>query len=441
MVTGNMLRRQRFMHYDASFDRPNRNCRTHANDQLISRLKKLPLQSRLEMNKKIMDRNRARRERACSNSDEVSDVESLITIEDEEMDDIRSDPDVFAAAKPLLDAATIRELNRANKEDATREKEARLTLGDSEWALEPDAILTKIDATQPNPISFPPEMFFTANKHNFPLAFFTPKNLSFINSILHKNAHEDKKYILNISDMEKKIKGAKTGPSRDEEMTVLDWWKAYNNYYAFESSRSMSLENNPRALFFKSHFNFFVNQEDSEELYDIWRPYEAKLRQRHYELDMEFDAAMYANTWTEIKAISASRPKQYAAKKKTYRHVYPSSLSYSKKNNSSSKPPFSPPPYQPFHTGNQDKDLAPRCIGCGQRGHKIGDKNANHGRFPFVLYSGTEIRTKDGNKKICILYNCLGLCNKGCSRNKHICSLCGGTHSCRDYHPSCARIG
>ncbi|KAJ3717196.1 hypothetical protein DFJ43DRAFT_1159869 [Lentinula guzmanii] len=328
MVTGNMLRRQRFMHYDASFDRPNRNCRTHANDQLISRLKKLPLQSRLEMNKKIMDRNRARRERACSNSDEVSDVESLITIEDEEMDDIRSDPDVFAAAKPLLDAATIRELNRANKEDATREKEARLTLGDSEWTLEPDAILTKIDATQLNPISFPPEMFFTAkHKHNFPLAFFTPKNLSFINSNLHKNAHEDKKYILNISDMEKKIKGAKTGPSRDEEMTVLDWWKAYTNYHAFESSRSMSPENNPRALFFKSHFNFFVNQEDSEELYDIWRPYEAKLRQRHYELDMEFDAAMYANTWMEIKAISASRPKQYAAKENTYQHVYPSSLS------------------------------------------------------------------------------------------------------------------
>ncbi|KAJ3750639.1 hypothetical protein DFH05DRAFT_1565984 [Lentinula detonsa] len=155
MVTGNILKQHRFMHYDASFDCPNRNRRTHANDQLISRLKKLPLQSRLEMNKKIMDRNRARRERACVNTDDTSDVESLITIEDEEMDDIRSDPDVFATFKPLLDPATIRELNKANKEDSTKEKEARPVLDEGERTLEPDAILTKIDATQPNPISFP----------------------------------------------------------------------------------------------------------------------------------------------------------------------------------------------------------------------------------------------------------------------------------------------
>ncbi|KAJ3998169.1 hypothetical protein F5050DRAFT_1873075 [Lentinula boryana] len=307
MVSGNIFKRQRFMHYDASFDCANRNRRTHANDQIIAKLKKLPLQSRLEMNKKIMDRNRARRERACSNEEGVSDVESLITIEDEEMDDIRLDSDVFATVKPLLDAVTIRELNRANKEDAMKEKETRSTAGNSEWTLEPDAILTKIDATQPNPISFPREMFFTAkHKHTFPLAFFTPKNLSFINSNLHKIdrtrvTHEDKKYILSISDMEKRIKEAKTGPSRDEEMTVLDWWKAYDNYYAFKSSRAMSLEKTPRALFFKSHFNFFVNQEDSEELYDIWRPYEVKLRQRHYELDMEFDAAI--DRGLEIKAI------------------------------------------------------------------------------------------------------------------------------------------
>ncbi|KAJ3994987.1 hypothetical protein F5050DRAFT_1831392, partial [Lentinula boryana] len=369
MVTGITSKRQRFMHYDASFDRPSRNRRTHANEQITTRLKKLPLQSRLEMNKKIMDRNRARRERACSNEEEVSDVESLITVEDEEMDDIRSDPDVFATVKPLLDAATIRELNRANKEDSTKEKEARSAIGNNEWTLEPDIVLNKIDATQPNPISFPREMFFTAkHKHTFPLAFFTPKNLSFINSNLHKIdrthvAHEDKKYILSISDMEKKIKEAKTGPSRDEEMTVLDWWKAYDNYYAFESSRAMSLENTPRALFFKSHFNFFVNQEDSEELYDIWRPYEAKLRQRHYELDMEFEASMYANTWTEIKAISVSRGKQHTPRESSNYTAYSSSQYDSRKSNSSFKTTTHPLPNQFFRASNPEKDSAPRCIG------------------------------------------------------------------------------
>lgn len=72
-----------------------------------------------------------------------SDVESLITIEDAEMDDIRSDPNIFAAAKPLLDVATIAELNRANREDAAREKETRPMASNNEWELEPDIFLSK----------------------------------------------------------------------------------------------------------------------------------------------------------------------------------------------------------------------------------------------------------------------------------------------------------
>ncbi|KAE9411638.1 hypothetical protein BT96DRAFT_930680 [Gymnopus androsaceus JB14] len=91
-------------------------------------------------------------------------MESIITIENAEMDNIRSDTDIFMAVKPLLDVATIAELNRANREDA------------------------------------------------------------------------------DIDNMEK-IKEVKTGPSRDNEMTILDWWKAYNNYYTFEASCYKSLEN------------------------------------------------------------------------------------------------------------------------------------------------------------------------------------------------------
>lgn len=70
-----------------------------------------------------------------------------------------------------------------------------------------------------------------------------------INSNLHKIdrtrvTHEDKKY---ISDMERRIKEGKTGPSRDET-TVLDCLKVYDNYHAFEASRAMSLENSSRLI-------------------------------------------------------------------------------------------------------------------------------------------------------------------------------------------------
>ncbi|KAE9384887.1 hypothetical protein BT96DRAFT_982194 [Gymnopus androsaceus JB14] len=160
MVTSSTSRRKCFMAYDASFDRPTRKPKTHTNETRITRLKKLPVQSRLEMNRKIMDRNKARREKACTTADDVSDVESLITIEDEEMDNIRSDPDVFALAKPYLDAATIAEMNRANREDAENRKEVAAEAAESEKEseFEPDVTLHEPNSTSQTENKFPKEI-------------------------------------------------------------------------------------------------------------------------------------------------------------------------------------------------------------------------------------------------------------------------------------------
>ncbi|KAE9391854.1 hypothetical protein BT96DRAFT_1059174 [Gymnopus androsaceus JB14] len=265
------------MPYDTSFDHQTRKSRTHINNHTIAQLKKLPLQSHLEMNKKVMDRNKKRREKALGTG-KVLDMESLITIEDKEMDNILSDPDVFVAAKLLLDAATIAKLNRANREDTAKEKEIRPMPSNKEWTLKPDVALNKQDSSQPNPINFPREMFITtSHKFTFPLAFSMQKNISFISSNLHKFKqtcldHAEKKFILDINNMEKKIKEAKMGLSRDNKMTIVDWLKLYNNYYTFEAACYTSFENLPCALLFRAHFNFFVNQEDSDELFHIWRP-------------------------------------------------------------------------------------------------------------------------------------------------------------------------
>lgn len=347
--------------------------------------------------------------------------------------------DVFAAAKPFLNVATISEMNRANKEDTGKGKETRLTAEDSEVELEPDVTLSKPDSTQPAQIKFPAEMFLTVHhKHIFPLAFFTPDNISYINLNLHKFKRmqlvdEKKTYVLDIEDMEKKIKEAGTGPSRDDdEMTILDWWQAYDIYYSFEASRYISWENLPRALFFQSHFNFFVSQEHTADLFPIWRTYEADRRRQHYECDPEFVEAKYDNMWLEIKSIAKVSTKPTAPPPKqsslTKNHFTPSNHSSSSSSN------------LPFQASNKDKAPAPRCVGCSRRGHKLGDKNAEHGRFPFSTYSGSELRAREGGGKICIIFNCFGSCNKNCHPSTHICSLCGGTHSSREYHHSCIRI-
>ncbi|KAJ3793429.1 hypothetical protein F5050DRAFT_1547638, partial [Lentinula boryana] len=73
-------------------DRPNRVRRTHANPEIIATLKRLPVLSRLQRNKEILDSNAQRRLHHIRDpTAPISDVESIISIETSELDIIRSD--------------------------------------------------------------------------------------------------------------------------------------------------------------------------------------------------------------------------------------------------------------------------------------------------------------------------------------------------------------
>ncbi|KAF9077180.1 hypothetical protein BDP27DRAFT_1397639 [Rhodocollybia butyracea] len=304
---------RRFQPHDASFDRPNRTKRTHTDVATISALKKLSPRARLERNFEIMAANAKRRLKLIAKVPNVSDIESLITVDTFEFNDIRSEEKVFEEYKAFLDPATIAELKRRNKEDwekecAERENAANpapsqvqnnpmpapvahMTVGE-----EPDVSLTKHDPTQPADISFPDIMLLTPNvTRQFPLNFFTEKNVNFINARINdfkrvKNSHiPGKPLTLDIADIQKLMKESpEAGPYREEDMTFVQWLQASDNHYLFKCSRYKDKEDAARPKFFIKHYGFFSKQPEAESLFPYWRSHELDLRKKHFELNRDF---------------------------------------------------------------------------------------------------------------------------------------------------------
>ncbi|KAF9066041.1 hypothetical protein BDP27DRAFT_1365902 [Rhodocollybia butyracea] len=221
MPPANLLKR--FNPHDASFDRDTRPKRTHTDDTSTARITKLSTSQKIQFNHKIILRNEAHRERAVNGDEDVSDVESLANIDDEEYDSIRCDPTIFETHKKFLPPKTVLEMIKANKEDAETEtgsswsRQRTPDNDDSEvnvFEPEDDIVLVENNPTQPTATSFPIEMLTTAKlKHVFPLHLFHPKNLNFINSNIHRfkrakavGEKSTKVHILDIDDISAMIK-------------------------------------------------------------------------------------------------------------------------------------------------------------------------------------------------------------------------------------------
>ncbi|KAJ3779709.1 hypothetical protein GGU11DRAFT_827421 [Lentinula aff. detonsa] len=482
MTEGFIPRLRRGQPYDTSFDRPDRVRRTHANPETVAILKKLPVLSRLQRNKEILDSNAQKhlhhiRDPAAS----ISDIESIISIETSELDNIRSDSITFDLYKPFMDPSTITELKRRNDEDWKKECEDRRRVIDvanqdgngnpalhsttrsTALTLEPDITLIRHDPTQPTPLFFPSVLKLTAKHTKFiPLNFFTDKNLSFINAQIneikrHKVTHEvDKPHILLIPDITSKIQASPlAGPQSESSMSYVNWLNASDNFVEFEASRFDRGHESSRVKFLSQHFAFFSQQDDAEELFLFWRPIEERLRRNHVELNTDFDGLSYAMKWTEVKSSSNAEAAFHRLLNGNPTQG-PSNFSYFN-HTSTDTTPFAHPAYNQnnlqrgrrggrrgqgvhpyehnsFRPRNGDNAPSSRCIGCGEKGHSIKDY-VKHGKF-WASYDGFKLRSPSGGK-ICVPFNLFGNCSHGCNTSEHICSLCGGSHWAREFNSNC----
>ncbi|KAJ4000260.1 hypothetical protein F5050DRAFT_1841099 [Lentinula boryana] len=428
--------------YDASFDRPDRVRRTHANPEITAMFKRLPVLSRLQRNKEILDSNAQRRLHHIRDpTAPISDVESIISIETSELNIIRSDSITFDLYKPFMDPLTITELKRKNEEDWKKECEDRhraaggpnqddngnpaipTTTHPQALTLKPDITLIHQDPTQPAPLFFPPVLKLMAKHTKFiPLNFFTDKNLSFINAQIneikhHKITHEiDKPHILLLPDITSRIESSPlAGPISESSMSYVNWLNASDNFIEFEASRFDRGHESTRVKFLSQHFTFFSQQIDVEELFLFWRPMEERLHRNHVELNTNLDSLSYAMKWTEVKASSYA---EAAFHRLSNGNPYQAFSSSSYSNHTPTDPNSSVPiaynhnnlqrgrrggrcghgmhPYEQnsFRPRNGDNGPASRCIGCGEKGHSIKDY-VKHGKF-WANYDGHKLRSPNG---------------------------------------------
>ncbi|KAJ3931057.1 MAG: hypothetical protein NXY57DRAFT_962100 [Lentinula lateritia] len=272
---------------------------------IIPILKKLSLERRLERNYDIERANEARQEKTMLFIEKKAPAKgspsaSLITITEDEWNDIRTTPAIFERVKQWIPSYILAWMTKANEvENLSKGKRTReVQEGD---ALEngPDKnprLMAPIIETTPDPtisqnVELPDCLYRIGRLHNYlPLPLFTDNNLIFIHSnssslktsktLLPGDKERTEVVVLKdlldrlnirVPDLEK--------ADEDEGLSLYEFQLASKNYFAFELSRDPDGQEGTRTNWTRQHFLFFNNQRDAEKYYRFWKPREYRLRE------------------------------------------------------------------------------------------------------------------------------------------------------------------
>ncbi|KAJ3867360.1 hypothetical protein EV359DRAFT_78687, partial [Lentinula novae-zelandiae] len=168
---------------DPSIISANRTRKTHKDAETISRISKLPIESKLRINFNKQTRNASRRERVFEGNDDVSDVSSYLSIPEEEYDKMLKDQDYFDKVKAWLSAHTISWLVDRRKSLRSRPREGDDASAEASGTQPSKRFRSNDDLNEIDPTS-PPNVFFDQAfldlglyGYHIPLALFTNKNI------------------------------------------------------------------------------------------------------------------------------------------------------------------------------------------------------------------------------------------------------------------------
>ncbi|KAJ3804895.1 hypothetical protein F5876DRAFT_70247 [Lentinula aff. lateritia] len=404
---------------------------------IIPILKKLSLERRLERNYDIERANEARQEKTMLFIEKKAPAKgspsaSLITITEDEWNDIRTTPAIFERVKQWIPSYILAWMSKANEvEILSRGKRTReVQEGDAlengpekNPRLMTPIIETTPDPTTPQNVELPECLYRIGRLHNYlPLPLFTDNNLIFIHS--HSSSFKTSKTLLpgdkertevvvlkdlldrlniRVPDVEK--------ADEDEGLSLYEFQLASKNYFAFELSRDPDGQEGTRTNWTRQHFLFFNNQRDAEKYYRFWKPREYRLREEHRLYNTKFDLTTYNMAWnrvvTDYERSLEAKPRQAP--------------------NLSAAPSSS----KPFQKGNKGDSFDLCCLGCGKKGHSATDHSSKHGSLLWARWikggKSFVLGLPQGeDKRICYQWNIRGNCkaNKGC-QDAHVCTFCG----------------
>ncbi|KAJ3799464.1 hypothetical protein GGU11DRAFT_498048 [Lentinula aff. detonsa] len=441
--------RDRFYPTSQSLEDPQRAHRTHRNPILVEALKKLSLEARLKFNRDIEVKNEARRlksiDHAMGNASRPgSPTASFVTVDSEEIALIRKEPAFLKRVFDYLGPWAInfiQDRNSSDKRKAEEDTEAK-DVAAKKARLVPDIEEGSNDLPE---INFPQILFDTAKRvpGGIPLSFFIYERLSAIASdtlltqkirvsFLDDDGKKSTVYALDVPKLIDEWKLPKSGDKK-EGLSFSEFREAAGFLLKFEAERTIGGENSNNYRWLDNHFSFWLVDRSSESLFEFWKDLEFDQRMERKIYPKPFVTSSYENAWSkaenkkarsiEVKEIlaAATAAAMSAVSSSSSSSSYPSAQKQMKK---LTKFGGISTPFQAGSKGKR-KTLAPCCLGCGKRGHRIDEHvDSTHGKFSWVTFVNAVACSPDrGNKPLCFAWNIRREC-KGCD-SLHVCSFCG----------------
>ncbi|KAJ3724733.1 hypothetical protein C8R42DRAFT_719378 [Lentinula raphanica] len=326
-----------FLPTSASLSNPDWTHITHATPELIAALRRLDLESRLDMNYVIEEKNRARRKKDVLKQQGLaskpgSPSASYVTIALEEIELIRTTPSLFDRLKAKLSLVTLGWMKTKTDEEkkqkqGEKQRDSVVTRAEEEESyLVGDVLEVVWDSTKRRMITIPLELMKAGQYFkNIPLPFFTNDALTRIKAVGKQ---------LGIDEGD---------PMLLEDLSFEEFKEAAKNFCEYELKRSREKESGNRFIFASQHFAYFLNQDHPWKSYRYWKPEEFKLHEERAMFNYSFAMVNYNRAWD--RAMLAQKLDEM--KHSIQEEVLCNTQGYVKSSNSGlSKSRFSP--YPPF---------------------------------------------------------------------------------------------
>ncbi|KAJ3724796.1 hypothetical protein C8R42DRAFT_640719 [Lentinula raphanica] len=268
-----------FLPTSASLSNPDRTHITHATPELIAALRRLDLESRLDMNYVIEEKNRARREKDVLKqhglaSKPGSPSASNVTIALEEIELIRTTPSLFDRLKAKLSLVTLGWMKTKTDEEkkqkqGEKQRDSVVTRAEEEESyLVGDVLEVVWDSTKRRMITIPLELMKAGQYFkNIPLPFFTNDALTHI-EMLHQTMPKiqfrngsKSDYVLDIKAVGKQLGIDEGDPMLLEDLSFEEFKEAAEDFCEYELKRSREKESGNRFISASQHFAYFLNQD------------------------------------------------------------------------------------------------------------------------------------------------------------------------------------
>ncbi|KAK0491738.1 hypothetical protein EDD18DRAFT_1012679, partial [Armillaria luteobubalina] len=284
---------------------------THISSAVTKALKVWSLAAKLEKNCRIEDENTTREAATMKHMDNPvvypdpgSDAASFITIEDEDIQALRtpSFAEKFTEIPMFIQrilAAFEAKDSDAKKRDAS---DAKLP---SDAAREAKRRCRDISAARPyvpgekHNVEFADILYDTDDAYFIPLTFFLNRNLQYLIgevsslSVTKTNPLPGQTKGVNIIDIQKCLPDLPIS-IEEKDFSYGQWDEAADNRYRFDASRNKEGDKGPYATFWGLHFGFFNGLQDKIEDFPAWRPLEEKRRRKYHSRPTIFNREHYA---------------------------------------------------------------------------------------------------------------------------------------------------